>query len=329
MAGTINALELLEYFSGNFRFRCVLMLLEGTKMKTDKSAKMLSVAVVAAALFTALFSGAAAAETLFDSNIPPGWTHIGGNTPISGYGSAVANGNIGLSPDEGRYGYVTTVGTKFIDNGNGCGSVGLGLGTDKASGCERNGSVLQSSVFTAAAGDELQFYFNYITSDGQKFSDYAWARLINTVTQEAILLFTARTTTDENTVPGSGMPAIGEGVEIVGPGGNPATPMIEGSGQDGGPVWDKLGSDSGFCYGIFGEGCGYTGWIQANYEFVDDGSYVLEFGVVNWTDNFRDSGLAFDGVTLTRRPAAVPEPASLALFGLGLMGLAAFRRRRA
>src|SRR3712207_7556354 len=41
-----------------------------------------------------------------------------------------------------------------------------------------NGSVLRSSTFTPTAGQTLSFTFNYITSDGAGFSDYAYVRLI-------------------------------------------------------------------------------------------------------------------------------------------------------
>ncbi|MDR2111673.1 MAG: NF038132 family protein [Candidatus Accumulibacter sp.] len=311
---------------------CQIILLKGDvsnrnlfSMKTTKSSKIMSIA--AAAFFLAILVGEAAAATMFDAGIPTNWTHIGGRAG-SGFGAAMPNGDVQASPEGGGYGYVTTAGALSVGN-NQCGGISLGLGVSPENfGCEKNGSLLQSSAFSASKGDDLQFYFNYITSDGANFSDYAWVRLINTATNDLTLLFTARTTAGDNTVPGSGMPGIDPNVTIG------ATPIQSGSGTSewetkegtgGGPKWHGLDTYSGLCYD---QGCGLTGWIQANYEFVEDGAYIIEFGVVNWGDTRYDSGLAFDAITLNGRDlVSVPEPVSLALFALGLAGLAALRRR--
>ncbi|MEJ2529577.1 MAG: PEP-CTERM sorting domain-containing protein, partial [Gammaproteobacteria bacterium] len=83
----------------------------------------------------------------------------------------------------------------------------------------------------------------------------------------------------------------------------------------------------GACYST---GCGYSGWVESLFTIEDTGSYILEFGVVNWTDQIYDTGLAFDGITVAGVPIdPVPEPATVALLGLGLAGLGAMRRRRA
>lgn len=262
-------------------------------MKTNKTTKLLSAIL---ATFSVFAAGQAAA-TAFDSGIPAGWTGTGN------YGTLGANGVVTTSPEGGNYGWVAS----------NTGITGLGLpgigGTD--------GTRLRSSVFSAQSGDALKFYFNYVTSDGAGFSDYAWARLLDSSLNQIAVLFTARTTPGGDSVPGFGMPPIEADT-------TPDTVTI----IPGGPIWSPLGGSSGGCWSI---GCGYTGWILSEYTIAGAGNYILEFGVVDWSDQIFDSGLAFDGITVGGVPIdeQVPEPATLALLGLGIAGMGAIRRRRA
>ncbi|WP_339582219.1 NF038132 family protein [Aquabacterium sp. G14] len=244
-----------------------------------------------------------ASAALFDAGLPAGWT-ANGNA-----GTLGANGVVTLAPSGGsQYGYVSS------NNGvNGVALPGVG-----GSGSGTNGSTLRSAVFSAAAGDDLEFFFNYVTSDGAGFADYAWARLLDSSSNQVALLFTARTAPSGSIVPGFSMPAPAATL-------SPASVTIIA----GGPSWSPLGGSSGSCYS---SGCGYTGWVQSNYEIATAGNYVLEFGVTNWSDTAYDSGLAFDGITVggvvIGEPAQVSEPAILALMGLGLVGAAVAGRRR-
>jgi len=258
---------------------------------------MLNWQSIAAAAVLAVGAQTASAQA-FSGGLPAGWTTVGNA------GTLGANGVVTLAPGGGtQYGYVSTAG-------------GVTGASPFHFGSETNASVLTSSSFAAAAGDAVAFKFNFITSDGAGFADYAWARILRNDGTQVALLFTARTTPGGSTIPGFGMPAPEATI-------NPTNvPIIAG-----GPAWSALGGSSGACYST---GCGYTGWVSSSYTLAETGDFKLEFGVANWADQIYDTGMAFDGITIAGVPL-VPEPETYALMlaGLGVVATVARRRRPA
>lgn len=255
-------------------------------------------AILAGAALGAL-AASHAAEAL-----PAGWT-----CTTAGCGTQTAtDGVVTIPTGVSEISWVSTSG----------GDTGQGLGL----GGETTGARLLTNTFSAAAGEQLSFRFNYVTSDGAGFADYAFVQLSDGT--NVTTLFTARTTPGGDTVPGFGLPAIDPGVTLT-PG---ATPII-----DGAPDWSPLGEGPDTCFAGVGAGCGYTGWIEMDFTIGTAGNYQLIFGVTNWSDDGLQSGLAIAGATIggdpITPPTGVPTPAALALFGLGVLGLAAARRRRA
>ena len=241
----------------------------------------------------------------FADTVPAGWTCVGN------CGSSGADGVVPLSP---------TGNSSFQWVSTNQGLIGVGILPTGALGSETNGSTLATSLFSATAGDPLSFYFNYTSSDGAAFADYAWAGLFNSSNTLQALLFTARTTPSGDAVPGFGVPLPAATL-------TPSTVPI----QAGLTTWSPLGDSSGGCFDV---GCGTTGWVLSTFTITNTGNYYLKVGVVNWKDEIFDSGLALDGVSvagvpITPPPITAPEPVSLAMLACGLAGVGVLRRKTA
>lgn len=253
---------------------------------------------------------------------------ISSNTWASSGAAGIIYGNstVPHSPTgNAQFGYVTTSG--------GIDSVSPLVLRDEGRGSENqtNGSKIQSNAFNAGANDSLTLYFNYVSTDGRGYDDYAWARLVNAGTNDtAAWLFTARSTNSANgnVVPGN---VLDRQVD------NNLPDELDAVLNDGSTLgfdvastdWIPLGGSSGICWDDANT-CGPTGWIKSEYAFTAQGAYFLEFGVINWGDEAYDTALGFDfgglqqanfsGVTLVpQTPVPLPGSFFLISVGLGLM----------
>jgi hypothetical protein len=260
---------------------------------------------------------------------------VSGNTWAANGAAGVIYGDstVNNSPTgNARFGYVSTSGGVY-------GFSPLIL-RDEGRGTENqtNGSKIQSNAFNASANDTLTLHFNYISTDGRGYDDYAWARLVNADTNNtAAWLFTARSTNSANgnVVPGNVLNrqvdnTLPDELDAVLNDGNTVGFNVAGTN------WIPLGSSSGICWDNANT-CGPTGWIKSAYSFTASGSYFLEFGVINWGDEAFDTALAFDfgglqqvnfsGVTLVPPPATVPLPGGFLLMSVGVGLMSAMSRR--
>jgi len=196
-----------------------------------------------------------------------------------------------------------------------------------------DGSVFTTDSFTATAGEQLKFNFDYITSDGSStYPDFAFAQLVNSSGATVALLFTAQTEPTGSAVPAQGLSAPAATL-------NPSSVLINTG--PGSTVFSPLGVYSGECFDGYGNGCGNSGWVASTYNIASGGTYQLEFGVANAADELYDDALAFEGAeiggtsigggggsgTSTAAPEIDPGSAASAMTLL-LAGLAIVRGRK-
>ena len=168
-------------------------------------------------------------------------------TCVGSCGTLGANGDVTAPPGSSTYGWISTYGGV-----SGAGEIAGVGGT--------NGSSFTTSTFNATSGQTLQYYFNYVSSDGQNqggfiYEDYTSVQLLNTATNTSTMLFNARSEPTGLTVPGQNLPPIDPGVALT-----PSNSVMNtGTGT--------LGSQSDT---IYDSGLAYSG-LQIGSTPIEDG----------------------------------------------------------
>ena len=275
-----------------------------------------------------------AASSAHGANVGLGsvdWSVSGVAGVITG-GTTVPNSPLGNA----QFGYVSTAGPGGTSNAT-YNTSPLVLKSEGA-GMENqtNGTKVRLGSFQATANETLDLYFNYVSTDGRGYDDYAWARLIHAGNQStAAWLFTARST---NTGRGQVVPGKVLDRQVD----NNLPKNLDATLNNGASIgfnvssteWDPLGGSSGSCWDSANT-CGPTGWIKSSFTIASTGTYYLEFGVNNWGDAAFDSALAFDftgldPATFSGPTSSVPEPPPVAMMALelGLVAVIVCRRQR-
>ena len=102
----------------------------------------------------------------------------------------------------------------------------------------------------------VKFNFNFVTSDGAGFPDYAWAQLQTPTGGVVATLVTAQTQPSGSIFP----PPSACFPQISGTLDPASVPIIAGA-----PDWTPLGSYSGT---VSPPACGYTGWVSETYRYA-------------------------------------------------------------
>jgi hypothetical protein len=297
------------------------------------------------------------------------WTPSGSAGLISGtYQSPgdVVDLKLGSSATgNGAFGYISTFGVAAAMDGMGNYVQSplvapLNLDTTLLGGTPTSASRVVSSSFSAGAGDSLTMHFNYVSTDGIGFNDFAWARLVKAgTTQTSAWLFTAQSGNNFDNdgtgdyVPGKLLNSL-SGASTLSAEEGKVTATLTGAAMQGGMPggsstnWGPLGApeDNG-SYGDCWNGadraitsCGSTGWITSEFSFAKllrdqpAATYFIELGVSNLLDTAWQSALAFDVDRLNGAGlplygvAAIPEPDTYALMLAGICMVGFVRRRR-
>lgn len=136
-------------------------------------------------------------------------------------------------------------------------------------GQQTNGSTWTSGPFNATAGDQIDVWFNYASTDGKGFDDYAWGLLAGCRQRRPGGLALHGTQLQfQHRQHRAGRRGDEEGIDprdrIV----NYDSYKFTSKTVDDPIDWQPLGGSNGTCWRDNAAGCGFTGWLQSCHAFA-------------------------------------------------------------